>query len=355
MSEPSTSTHDADEISVYRCPRTGDRLRFQDGALSNDDGTIVYRVTDGIPNFLIHQIPEPEDTQQKLERVNELARSGPWTDAVQEVYGEWGYVFPDGRDKWLELLSIDQGDTVLEIGSGMGQFSPLLSKQCDRFYALEVVPEQAEFGAERCRQEGCRNTAFAAGGDDCLLPFRDETFDWVVLNLVLEWCAMRKAPGGDIAAGQRQMLSEIRRVLKPGGQVYLMTKNRFALRLLLGKQDEHCYGMRWGNALPRWLMRLLLKRRGHEVPRGVLHSHNALERMVREAGFEQVESFWATPEMRYPTHCVSNRATAIRSARKQPGFVQGEYRSTRMLMRWIPARWVRHFTPGLQMIASKRG
>lgn len=340
---------------VYQCPRTGASLSVQGDSLVSDDGSVSYEMKRGVPFFLNDYVPEPDKIKDQLEQVNELAREKHWKEAVKDVYGDWDYIFPDGRDEWLKLLEIDSDDDVLEIGPGMGQFSPLISKRCKTLHGLEVVPEQAEFATERCRQEGCTNMQFASGGDDCLLPYKDNSFDWVVLNLVFEWCAMRNDQGTDFASGQRTMLSEMNRVLKPGGKLYLLTKNRYALRLMTGKHDEHCYGMKFGNSLPRPIMNFLLRRKGKSHPRGMLHSHNALKGMFKDAGFESVESFWATPEMRFPTDCVPNNPAAIRAARKRPGFVQGEFKSTRMMMRWIPAGLVKHFTPGLQMIAQKRG
>lgn len=352
-SERSENNESSAIKGIYQCPRTGSALTDQDGSLANEEGSVSYETSRGIPLFLNDYVPEPDDIKDQLDRVNEIAREKPWQEAVKDVYGDWGYIFPDGRDEWLNLLSIDSDSSVLEIGPGMGQFSPLISKKCKSLHALEVVPEQAEFAAERCRQEGCTNVQFACGGDDCLLPYKDNSFDWVVLNLVFEWCAMRNDQGSDFASGQRSMLSEMNRVLKPGGKLYLLTKNRFGLRLMTGRQDEHCYGMRWGNAFPRPIMNFLLRRKGKSHPRGMLHSHNALVGMFKEAGFDAVDSYWATPEMRYPTECVPTSAASIRAARKRPGFVQGEFRSTRLLMRWIPAGMVKFFTPGLQMIAQK--
>ncbi len=343
----------ATQCEVYQCPRTGASLVERDGLLVSDDGSIQYEMDKGIPMFLCHHVPESSDVEDRLSCVVEQAYKKSWKDAVRDVYGDWDYIFPDGRDKWLDLLSIDPESTVLEIGPGMGQFSPILSKRCKNFYAIEVIPRQAEFAAERCRQDGCENIHFACGGDDCRLPYKDSSFDWVVMNLVFEWCAMRDDITNDFASGQHLMLSEMNRVLKPGGHLYLLTKNRFALRLLIGKRDEHCYSMRWGNALPRPIMRFMLRRQGKSRPRGVLHSHNTLVKMLRDVGFGNVESYWATPEMRYPTQCVPTSAKEVREARRQPGFVQGEFRSTKALMRLIPSGMVKHFTPGLQMIAQK--
>ena len=112
--------------------------------------------------------------------------------------------------------------------------------------------------------------------------------------------------------------------------------------------------MRFGSSLPRWLAQCLLRLSGHTRSLGRLYSHNALKALLRDAGFERIDSFWATPEMRFPTHYVPTDATSIRDARRRAGFVQGEMRSTRLLMGIIPATLVKHFTPGLAFLATKR-
>jgi SAM-dependent methyltransferase len=177
--------------------------------------------------------------------------------------------------------------------------------------------------------------------------------DATVLNLVFEWCSTRNEEES-AEVGQRRLLDEMHRVLGPGGKLYLTTKNRFALRYLLGKPDEHSFGMRFGNALPRWLHRLLLRAKGHARPAGLLHSHDRLRSMLKDAGFAETRSFWTAPEMRFPTHYVPTDQVSIRAARSSEGFVQGDSRSTKLIMPWIPAGLVKHFTPGLTFIARKR-
>jgi SAM-dependent methyltransferase len=153
---------------------------------------------------------------------------------------------------------------------------------------------------------------------------------------------------------QRRLLSEICRVLKPGGSFYLATKNRFSLRNLIGKPDAHCYDVHFGSALPRWLSGFLVRLKGYPRPFGMLHSYAGLTAMLRDAGFDRIDSFWATPEMRNPTQYVPTDAASIREARRKPGFIQGENRSTRLLMPFIPASLVKYVTPGLAFLATKR-
>lgn len=341
----------------YVCPRTHAPLHLDGDALRAAEGDGVYPIQAGIPQFLRFEPVEDIQTRAKIALLNRLARETGWQSALHVVHGAdpafIRYVTDIERASFIDLLPLTREGDVLEIGPGLGQFTTLLARRARSVCALDVAAGQAEFAAERCRQEGVTNVYFAAGGDDCRLPYGDEAFELVVLNLVFEWCATRISDE-TFTDAQRRLLDEICRVLKPGGSLYLATKNRFALYNLIGKPDEHCHDVRFGSALPRWLARLLMRLKGHARPLGMLYSHNALKAMLRNAGFERVDSFWATPEMRYPTHYVPTDTASIRKARRSPGFIQGEARSTRLLMRFIPATFVKYFTPGLAFLATKR-
>jgi SAM-dependent methyltransferase len=286
-----------------------------------------------------------------------LALDEGWRAALDSVYGEHSpmvcYVTEAARASFIDLLPLTEQSEVFEIGPGLGQFTALLARRAKSVHALEVVAGQAEFAAERCKQSGVINVHFAVGGDDCRLPYADGVFDVVVGNLVFEWCASRCLDEAEEVV-QNRLLAEMHRVLKRGGSVYLATKNRFALRHLIGKPDEHCHEMRFGSALPRWIAQYLLRLKGHRRPLGRLYSHNALKGMLRRVGFDKIDSFWAVPEMRMPTHYVPIDAASVRKARRRDGFIQAELRSARFLMPMIPAGLVKHFTPGLAFLATKR-
>ena len=340
----------------YVCPRTHAPLLPDGDVLRTAKRDILYPVHADIPRFLRFDAAENQATEARLERLNAIARESGWESALTAVYGDdpamIRYVTMADRASFIDLLPMTKQSDVLEIGPGLGQFSALIARRANSVCALEIVSGQAEFAAQRCGQQGITNVAFAVGGDDCRLPYKDSAFNVVVLNLVFEWCAWRCSDEqfNDV---QRRLLDEISRVLRPGGALYLTTKNRYGLGILLGERDEHCHEIRFGSALPRWLARFLMKLKGHSRPLGMLYSHNKLKAMLHEAGFEKADSFWATPEMRYPTHYVPTDAAAIRAARQRPGFVQGETRRSKLFMQFIPAALVKHFTPGLAFLATK--
>jgi SAM-dependent methyltransferase len=322
---------------------------------SSKYATPVDAEGDRIPNFLRFAPVEDAEGVAKLARLNERARAGDWREALAATYPDpyfQRYVTSADRAAFLDLLPLDAASEVLEIGPGLGQFTALMARRARSVHALEVVPGQAEFALTRCRQQGLDNVHVAIGGDDCRLPYRDQAFDLIVLNLVFEWCGARLEDEPHEVA-QRRLLSEMARVLKPGGSLYLSTKNRYALRLLRGGGDEHQFDLRFGSALPRALSARLLRWRGHPRAMGMLYSHDALAAMLRDAGLTGIRSFWAAPEMRFPTHYVPTDAASVQAARAKPGFVQGSGRLATWAMGFVPPRWVRHVTPGLTFVASK--
>ena len=325
------------------------------GAVPASAGEASLADDDSIPCYLAFAPVEDEATRAGLRRLVALARGQMgWKEALAstEQAGMLAYVTDTRRAAFLDLLPLAPQSDILEIGPGRGQFTVALAQRTRHVHALEVVPEQAEFVLLRARQEAARNVSVAIGGDDCRLPYRDAAFDGVVLNLVFEWCGSR-IESESHAAAQTRLLREMVRVLKPGGFLYLATKNRFALRLLLGGADEHMANVAFGSALPRRLAAWLLRRKGQSRPMGRLYSHDDLSAQLRRAGLVDVQSFWAAPEMRFPTHYVRSDAASVRAARARPGLRQGEGRKVNLLMRLVPAAWVRHVMPGLAFVGRK--
>jgi len=308
-----------------------------------------------LPCYLTLPPVEDGPTRERLSRLVDLASGGMgWKEALTATHAALlSYVTDPRRASFMDLLPLNAQSDILEIGPGLGQFTAMLARRSRQVHALEVVPEQAEFALLRANQEGARNVSVAVGGDDCRLPYRDASFDGIVLNLVFEWCGSRLESETHEEA-QTRLLQEMVRVLKPGGFLYLTTKNRFALRLLLGGADEHMHNIPFGSALPRRLAAWLLRHRGHARPMGQLYSHDALLAKLHRAGLWEVKSFWAAPEMRYPSLYVRTDAASVRAARAQPGFRQGDGRKVNLVMRFVPAAWVRHVIPGLAFVAIKQ-
>ncbi|WP_336326172.1 class I SAM-dependent methyltransferase [Halovenus sp. HT40] len=103
-----------------------------------------------------------------------------------------------------EALAADLSGRVLEIGAGTGAMFPYYDEAAD-LHAVEPDPHMREQAVERAERLGRAVDIADAGGES--LPYEDDSFDAVVASLV--FCTI---PDHEAA------LSEVARVLKPGGE-----------------------------------------------------------------------------------------------------------------------------------------
>lgn len=119
---------------------------------------------------------------------------------------------------------------VLDIGTGAGYMDECIAKHALAVTSVDVVDE-------RKTKNGY---TFQLVRDECL-PFEDESFDVAITNHVIEHV-------GD----QKIHISEVLRVLKPGGIIYLATPNKYWI------SDNH-YRVPFINWMPRKVATMYLK------------------------------------------------------------------------------------------------
>lgn len=126
--------------------------------------------------------------------------------------GEPSYVWRDGQERRLRMIGhwADLGSAVvLEAGCGVGAYS----SQIRRRFSLSVEAFDLEF--ERVR-EARVDTPHALVAAAEALPYRDDVFETIISNEVIEH-----------VADDRHAVSEMVRVLKPGGRMVIFCPNRW--------------------------------------------------------------------------------------------------------------------------------
>ena len=142
---------------------------------------------------------------------------------------------------------------VLEIGVGTGANFPYYNDQAEEVTATEPDPYMLQ--RARRRAEGIGRSIILHQASAEHLPFEDDSFDTVVSTLVM--CSV----GEPLRA-----LSEVRRVLKPSGELRMYEHVRY----------EHAFGAFWQDMItPVWRW----------VGAGC-HPNRDVASFVREAGFE---------------------------------------------------------------------
>lgn len=184
---------------------------------------------------------------------------------------------------------------VLDLGCGSGGISAALSQHCRQLTSADIKQSNVATALKKATVP-----TFGCQLDASTLPFRDDSFDLVVVNGVLEW--VPDAHDGDPRKVQVDTLREIRRVLRPDGVLYIGIEPRFYAKYLIGLTDHS--GLRFSSPLPRALAhrysRLLRGRRYGNY----LYTIGGYRRLLREAGFEDVVPAAALPSYKVPQEIV---------------------------------------------------
>jgi SAM-dependent methyltransferase/aminoglycoside phosphotransferase (APT) family kinase protein len=180
---------------------------------------------------------------------------------------------------------------------------------------MDLTIERLRFAAERfAKFNRNQEIVLLAAGDGRFLPFRDQSLDLVVLSGVLEWVADDKdyniAGQGKIAKAlrmslsifgernprtiQRRFLQEIRRVLKPTGQVFIAIENRLNLEYFYRRVDHHS-SLRFASLLPRFAANLYSIAAAHRPYRTYTYSLSGYRKLLQGAGFDSHEFFGLSP------------------------------------------------------------
>jgi ubiquinone/menaquinone biosynthesis C-methylase UbiE len=131
-------------------------------------------------------------------------------DRAEVALGNPSFVWRFGQDRRLNLIrhfAPLEGARILDIGCGLGVYVRKFREFSDHVYGIDI-------DAKRLR-EGARTTPGLMLSASETLPFRDEAFDVVVLNEVIEHVR-------DDAA----TLAEALRVIRPGGHIVIYAPNR---------------------------------------------------------------------------------------------------------------------------------
>jgi SAM-dependent methyltransferase/thiamine kinase-like enzyme len=167
------------------------------------------------------------------------------------------YLLSQSRTDWLyHCLDGERRGTCLDIGSGWGSNSFGLADFYDEVWSLEMVRERVEFQRIRKKQDAKDNINIVRS-DWMSLPFEAESFDLVVCNGVLEWAGLNEDFENPRDA-QIHFLSEINRVLRKDGCLYIGIENRTGLNNFRGARDHS--GLKYTSVMPRFLADMVVRR-----------------------------------------------------------------------------------------------
>ena len=152
------------------------------------------------------------------------SRVTQWRD-VYEQEGLEGAIYRKRLDvvlRWIDELAIPTGQKVLEIGCGAGRCTVALAQRGYLIHAMDSVEGMLNFTQEHAIEAGVSSSVTTSLGDAHNLPFPDGSFGLVLAIGVIPYLQF-----------PQKGLSEMARVLRPGGFVLVTAGNRWRLNDVL--------------------------------------------------------------------------------------------------------------------------
>jgi ubiquinone/menaquinone biosynthesis C-methylase UbiE len=205
-------------------------------------------------------------------KVSRVTRSSRQVQASYDRLSRW-YDLLSGpwearlRAEGLRMLSVRQGQRVLEIGPGTGHALVFLADALATpgcVFGIDLSPRMLQVTRRRLRAKGLLAGTGLACGDASRLPFLAATFDTAFMSFTLE---LFDTPGIS------DVLGECCRTLRPGGRLCVVTLTLSGGRSRI--RDLYEWGHRHFPSLLDCrpiLVRQSLEQAGFEVCGGSVHS-----------------------------------------------------------------------------------
>jgi ubiquinone/menaquinone biosynthesis C-methylase UbiE/uncharacterized protein YbaR (Trm112 family) len=213
-----------ENLNMYKCPLTEEKLIIEQKA-KIENGKIIegeittsiskksYFIKDGLIDFVT---PEQELKGAAFARryYSEIAKT--YDENVHITFELYNENELDIRNRMIDLLELKPHYKVLEVSAGTGKDSEIIASRLNEnggLWLLDISPDMLAYNMERLKN--INNTPMEhVVASACAIPFADNTFDSL-------YCFAGVGHFPDIAKG----LSEMARVVKPGGKVVFCEKN----------------------------------------------------------------------------------------------------------------------------------
>lgn len=197
------------------------------------------------------------------------------------------------RENIVEWIPMEPGAKVLEVGSGCGAITGVLSRKAGSVTCVELSEKRSLINAYRHSE--CENVRIHVGNFQDIEPDLPGDYDFIFLIGVFEY--------GESYIGGKTPYSEFLRILLPhlkkDGRIVIAIENKYGMKYFAGCKEDH---------LGTYFSGI----ENYEDGGGVrTFSRRGLERIFRRCGVEKYHFYYPYPDYKF--------MTALYSDRYQPG------------------------------------
>lgn len=241
-------------------------------------------------------------SDEQMSKVAQRIHAGePWEEVIHQQTQEKKWVhkiaLSPSRSLFLDLLDYSGVRVALDLGAGWGQLSLGLATRVPQVVSVETTKERLDVIHAICAQEDKTNVSFLLG-DVFDLPFREGSFDLVLLCGVYEWLG-NNGTEDDVKMLQEAALKAVFHLLSPGGKVVIAIENRIGLKYLLGERDDHSK-TRHISYLPYQEASAQYQHRYEQSFRARTYDQREYEASLAQTGFISPQFYLAFPDYKLP-------------------------------------------------------
>ena len=305
-----TDTPNTSEYICLHCRRT--LLCRQGGHTCRSCGA-SYPNRDNIHIFVDSDYYWGELEESRLGVLNDKALQQGWHTAVSSFFGEdptrYDSITNPARTNWLSIINPPQHHRALDIGCGMGVQTEALARRFRKVYALDPVWQRLRFTSIRVQQENLHNVELMQASI-AKIPLGDDFLDMILMIGILEWVGewIQDDTPRNV---QLRTLRDLRRKLRPGGELLIGIENRFGYGFLSGRRRDHS-GIPLTSVMPRWMADIATflwgrKDYRHQPTQQLLktyrtytYSQFSYRKLLGQAGFRDIQIFFCWPGYNLP-------------------------------------------------------
>lgn len=209
-------------------------------------------------------------------------------DEALRTSSDWPilYHLSDIREHLLEWYPFTKQDDVLEIGSGCGAITGLLSRKVKSVTCIELSKKRSLINAYR--NQDCDNVRIMLGNfEDIRLQHK---FDYITLIGVWEYSGLYVKG----SMPYRSMIEMLKPLLKPQGRIIIAIENKMGLKYWNGAPEDHT-GMLY-SGINDYI--------GEKNVR--TFSKQEIIDLINETGFTQLKFYYPMPDYKLPDTIYSD-------------------------------------------------